>query len=143
MFNIYNGKIEPYNMGRQYLPKAYLHNGYIDIDKLLNHNYFFVRKVMFVKYAQGFVVLPGGFGTIDELFEALTLIQTQKIGRFPIVLVGRSYWSGLINWIQDTMLVEGNISQSDLDLFQLCDSAEEAVNLIKEFYDTSRLQPNF
>ncbi|HAW19079.1 MAG TPA: TIGR00730 family Rossman fold protein [Flavobacteriales bacterium] len=125
------------------LPFEQESNPYIDKDKLINFDYFFVRKVMFVKYAQGFVVLPGGFGTIDELFEALTLIQTQKIGKFPIVLVGRAYWSGLLNWIKDTMLQEGNISQTDLDLFQLCDTAEEAVGLIKEFYDTSRLRPNF
>ena len=118
-------------------------NPYIDKDKLINFDYFFVRKVMFMKYAQGFVVLPGGFGTLDELFEAFTLIQTHKIGRFPIVLMGSDYWSGLIDWIRKTMLAEGNINEEDLDLFQISDSADEAVAIIKRFYDKYGLHPNF
>lgn len=119
-------------------------NQYIDQDKLLNFDYFFVRKVMFVKYAQGFVVLPGGFGTLDELFEALTLIQTKKIGKFPIVIVGREYWSGLIDWIRDIMhQKEINISDGDLDLLFLADSADETVEYINNFYSKYMLSPNF
>ena len=119
-------------------------NQYIDADKLIDFDYFFVRKVMFVKYAQGFVVMPGGFGTIDELFEALTLIQTQKIGRFPIVLVGSDFWSGLIEWIKKVMLVkEKNISSEDLELFAVVDTAEDAVTHIDYFYSKYLLKPNF
>jgi uncharacterized protein (TIGR00730 family) len=126
------------------LPFEQFHNPYIDSDKLINFDYFFVRKVMFMKYAQGFVVLPGGFGTMDELFEALTLIQTRKIGSFPIVLVGTSYWSGLIQWIKDTMCeVEHNVNREDLDLFQVVDTAEEAVQIIEDFYSKYVLSPNF
>jgi len=119
-------------------------NTYIDNDKLINFDYFFVRKVMFVKYAQGFVVMPGGVGTLDELFEALTLIQTQKIAAFPIVLVGKDYWRGLIDWIKKVMLEkEQNISPEDLDLFTLVDSADEAVEYIDNFYSKYLLKPNF
>ncbi|GAB5538574.1 MAG: TIGR00730 family Rossman fold protein [Salibacteraceae bacterium] len=125
------------------LPFEQESNPYIDKDKLINFDYFFVRKVMFVKYAQGFVVLPGGFGTIDELFEALTLIQTHKIERFPIVLVGTKFWGGLINWIKDIMLIEKNISEEDLDLFHLCDTSDEVLKVIKSFYDKYQLKPNF
>tara|TARA_B110000037_G_scaffold185700_1_gene215316 strand:+ start:420 stop:1124 length:705 start_codon:yes stop_codon:yes gene_type:complete len=125
------------------LPFEQESNPYIDKDKLINFDYFFVRKVMFMKYAQGFVVLPGGFGTLDELFEAFTLIQTHKIGRFPIILMGTSYWSGLFDWIKNTMLEEGNISEKDLDLFQMTDSADEAVSIIKSFYEKYGLHPNF
>tara|TARA_B110000046_G_scaffold45492_2_gene50593 strand:- start:1678 stop:2382 length:705 start_codon:yes stop_codon:yes gene_type:complete len=125
------------------LPFEQESNPYIDKDKLINFDYFFVRKVMFMKYAQGFVVLPGGFGTLDELFEAFTLIQTHKIGRFPIILMGTSYWSGLFDWIKNTMLEEGNISEKDLDLFQMTDSADEAVSMIKSFYEKYGLHPNF
>jgi uncharacterized protein (TIGR00730 family) len=110
-------------------------NEYIDNDKLINFDYFFVRKVMFVKYAQGFVVMPGGVGTLDELFEAITLIQTQKIAAFPIVLVGKDYWSGLMDWIKNVMLEkEQNISPQDLDLFTLVDTKDEAVEYIYNFY---------
>jgi len=98
---------------------------------------------MFMKYAQGFIVLPGGFGTFDELFEAITLIQTHKIGAFPIILVGRKYWEGLVTWIKDVMLTEGNISESDLDLFSVVDTSEEAVALIDQFYARYLLSPNF
>jgi len=120
------------------------YNEYIDKDKILNFDYFFVRKVMFVKYAQGFIVLPGGVGTLDELFEAITLIQTQKIGKFPIVLVGKTYWEGLLDWIKETMLaIEGNISPEDLDLFNVVDTPEQAVEIIEEFYTKYTLKPNF
>ncbi|MCB0832587.1 MAG: TIGR00730 family Rossman fold protein, partial [Bacteroidetes bacterium] len=97
-------------------------------------NYFFVRKVMFVKYASGFIVLPGGFGTLDELFEALTLIQTRKVDPFPIVMMGTTYWQGLTEWMTDRMLGEGNISPGDLKLFKVTDDTKEAVRFIKKFY---------
>ena len=119
-------------------------NRYIDNDKLINFDYFFVRKVMFVKYAQGFVVMPGGVGTLDELFEAITLIQTHKIATFPIVLVGKDYWSGLMDWIKNVMLEkEQNISPEDLDLFTLVDTTDEAVEYIDNFYSKYLLKPNF
>ena len=126
------------------LPFEQNNNIYIDQDKLLYFDYFFVRKVMFVKYSQGFIVMPGGFGTLDELFEALTLIQTDKIGKFPIVLVGSSYWTGLVDWIKTVMLgQERNISPEDLDLFIIVDTADEAVNAIDNFYKKYSLSPNF
>jgi len=125
------------------LPFEQNDNPYIDDDKSLDFDYFFVRKVMFVKYSQAFVVLPGGFGTLDELFEALTLIQTNKIGKFPIILVGKSFWKSLINWIKDTMLNEGNISETDLDLISLVDTEEEVVEIIDAFYKGHTLSPNF
>ncbi len=125
------------------LPFEQYSNPYIDIDKLITFDYFFVRKVMFMKYSQGFVVLPGGFGTMDELFEAFTLIQTQKIGRFPIVMVGIEYWSGLMSWIKTTLVEEKNINPNDLNLFSLVDSADEAVKKIDEFYSKYLLKPNF
>ena len=119
-------------------------NLFIDPDKLITFDHFFVRKVMFMKYAQGFIVLPGGFGTFDELFEAITLIQTDKIGRFPIVLVGTSYWEGLVEWIKKVMLKdEKNINEADMELFTLVDSAEDAVNHIDQFYSKYLLSPNF
>jgi len=119
-------------------------NLFIDPDKLINFEHFFVRKVMFVKYAQGFIVLPGGFGTLDEMFEAITLIQTQKIGAFPIILVGSSYWSGLLEWIRDVAVEEEhNISEKDLELFSIVDGAEEAVDQINQFYMKYMLSPNF
>jgi len=126
------------------LPFEQSSNPYIDTDKLINFDYFFVRKVMFVKYAQGFIVLPGGVGTLDELFEAITLIQTQKIGKFPIVLVGKSYWEGLIDWIKDMMLEkEQNLSKEDLDLFSIVETPVEAVKIIDNFYKKYGLKPNF
>lgn len=125
------------------LPHEQFHNIYIDRDKLINFDYFFVRKVMFVRYSQGFIVMPGGFGTLDELFEALTLIQTKKIGRFPIALVGAEYWSGLIDWIKGTLLKNGNINEEDLNLFTIVDDSESAVNVIDEFYSKYMLSPNF
>jgi len=126
------------------LPFEQFSNKYIDPDKLINFDYFFVRKVMFVKYAQGFIVLPGGFGTLDELFEAITLIQTKKIDRFPIILVGSAYWQGLLDWIKNTMLdMEKNISPKDLDLIKVVDTADEAVQEIDDFYASYQLKPNF
>ena len=98
---------------------------------------------MFVKYSQGFVVMPGGFGTMDELFEAITLIQTKKIGRFPIVLVGRDFWSGLLDWIKKTLIAEGNISEEDLNLFRIVDTADEAIDHLNKFYTKYSLKPNF
>lgn len=126
------------------LPFEQHNNPYIDKDKLIDFDYFFVRKLMFVKYSQGFIVLPGGFGTLDELFEALTLIQTHKIGKFPIILVGKSYWKGLLDWIKQTLLEqEQNINAADLFLFKLVDTAEEAVKEIDNFYSKYLLKPNF
>ncbi|MDA8931473.1 TIGR00730 family Rossman fold protein [Flavobacteriaceae bacterium] len=125
------------------LPFEQHYNPYIDNDKNLQFDYFFVRKVMFVKYSQGFVVMPGGFGTLDELFEAITLIQTNKIEKFPIILVGRSFWAGLLDWVKNTLLENGNISEKDLDLLQMADNEEEVVNHINAFYKGKSLSPNF
>ncbi|MDX6363395.1 TIGR00730 family Rossman fold protein [Streptomyces sp. NPDC058274] len=105
-------------------------NKYVDIG--LNFRYFFVRKMMFVKYAQGFVVLPGGLGTLDELFEALTLVQTQKVTRFPIVLFGTEYWGGLVDWLRNTLIAQGKASEKDLLLFHLTDDVDEAVSLVSK-----------
>jgi uncharacterized protein (TIGR00730 family) len=126
-----------------HLPFEQNNNIYIDPDKLITFDYFFVRKVMFVRYSQGFVVMPGGFGTMDELFEAMTLIQTKKIGRFPIVMVGREYWGGLFDWIKQVVLTEKNVSEEDFDLFSIVDTAEDAVKVIDEFYSRYLLSPNF
>lgn len=129
------------------LPFEQSHNPYIDYDKNLKHRFFFVRKVMFVKYAQAFVVLPGGFGTMDEMFEVLTLIQTKKITRVPVVCVGTKYWSGLRDWIKDAMLMQSaNINEDDLKLFDITDDPVEVVRIITEFYATERqgqLTPNY
>tara|TARA_B110000046_G_C12994726_1_gene399536 strand:+ start:1281 stop:1964 length:684 start_codon:yes stop_codon:yes gene_type:complete len=126
------------------LPFEQNHNPYIDSAHNLEFDYFFVRKVIFVKYSQAFVGLPGGFGTLDELFEALTLIQTKKIARRPVVLVGKEYWAGMTDWIKKTMLdAEQNISPSDMDLFCVVDTPEEAVEYIEDFFSTHSLTPNF
>lgn len=126
------------------LPFEQTHNPFIDSDYNLKFDYFFVRKVIFVKYAQGFVILPGGFGTLDELFEALTLIQTKKINERPVVLIGKSYWTGLVDWIKEQMLVaEKNISADDLDFFTVVDTAQEAYQYIDDFYKSHMLSPNF
>ncbi|MEX1384231.1 TIGR00730 family Rossman fold protein [Lutibacter sp.] len=125
------------------LPFEQHDNPYIDSDKSLDFDYFFVRKVMFVKYSQGFVVMPGGFGTLDELFEAITLIQTKKIGKFPIILVGTKFWSGLLDWIKNTLLEEGNISPKDLNLISLVDTEDEVLEVIDTFYKKYSLSPNF
>jgi len=127
-----------------HLPFEQGNNIYIDPDKLISFDYFFVRKVMFVRYSQGFVVMPGGFGTMDELFEALTLIQTTKIGRFPIVLVGKKFWAGLIDWLENVVLREqNNVDPEDFELFSVVDTAEEAVSVIDDFYAKYLLSPNF
>jgi len=125
------------------LPFEQHDNPYIDADKSLNFDYFFVRKVMFVKYSQGFVVMPGGFGTMDELFEAITLIQTKKIGKFPIILVGRKYWSGLMEWIKNTLIDEGAVSLDDLNLISIVDTDDEVLEVINTFYKKYSLSPNF
>lgn len=129
------------------LPFEAGYNEYISPDKILFHRYFFVRKVMFVKYAQAFVAMPGGFGTLDELFEALTLIQTKISTRVPVILFGTEYWSGLFQWIKDVMFeVAGNINEEDLDLFVITDDVEEVVNIICDFYEEDKggkLQPNY
>lgn len=118
-------------------------NEYVDPKYLIDFNYFFARKVMFVKYAQGFVVFPGGFGTLDEFFEAMTLIQTRKITRFPVILVGTQYWAGLVDWIKNTLIEEGTVSPEDLDLFHLTDDVDDAVDRICTFYQKRKLSPNF
>ncbi|CAM4130387.1 TIGR00730 family Rossman fold protein [Gillisia limnaea] len=126
------------------LPFEQHDNPYIDSNKNVDFDYFFVRKVMFVKYSQGFVVMPGGFGTLDELFEAITLIQTNKIDKFPIILVGTEYWSGLLEWIRNTLQDEfENISDGDIDLVQLVDTEDEVIEILDKFYDEYNLSPNF
>ncbi len=126
------------------LPFEQRPNSFIDSDKLITFDHFFVRKVMFMKYAQGFIVLPGGFGTFDELFEAITLIQTRKIGKFPIILVGKKYWKGLLDWIKEEMMKEeNNISPDDLKIFSIVDTSKEAVSCIVKFYSRYLLSPNF
>ncbi|WP_029035983.1 LOG family protein [Salinimicrobium xinjiangense] len=127
-----------------HLPFEQHDNPYIDSDKNINFDYFFVRKVMFVKYSQGFVVMPGGFGTLDELFEAITLIQTNKIDKFPIILVGRDFWSGLIDWVRTTLLDSfQNISAGDIDILQVVDTADEVIEILDKFYEEYNLSPNF
>ncbi|MGB0778010.1 MAG: TIGR00730 family Rossman fold protein [Flavobacteriaceae bacterium] len=126
------------------LPFEQHDNPYIDPDKNLEFDYFFVRKVMFVKYSQGFIVMPGGFGTLDEMFEAITLIQTNKIGKFPIILMGSEFWSGLLDWIKGTLLKDhATISEKDLDLIHVVDSPEEAIDVLNKFYEQYQLKPNF
>jgi len=125
------------------LPFEQHFNPYINRLYSMNFDYFFVRKVMFVKYSQGFVVMPGGFGTLDELTEALTLIQTNKIGKFPIVLVGSEFWSGLLDWFKTTLLKEKMINEADLDLYRVVDTADEAVAHVKAFYDKYSVNVNF
>jgi uncharacterized protein (TIGR00730 family) len=126
------------------LPFEQHDNPYIDSDKSLDFDYFFVRKVMFVKYSQGFVVMPGGFGTLDELFEAITLIQTNKIEKFPIILVGSSFWGGLVDWIKQTLRDEyKTISPEDLDLIHTVDTPEEVTAILDTFYKQYQLSPNF
>lgn len=125
------------------LPHEQHYNPYIDPQYNMEYNYFFVRKVVFVKYSQGFIVMPGGFGTLDELSEALTLIQTKKIARFPIVLVGSDYWKGLIDWFKSQLLKDHLIAEADLNLFRVVDTADEAVGHIKAFYDKYSTGVNF
>jgi len=125
------------------LPFENSSNPYIDLDKNINFDYFFIRKVMFVKYSQAFVVMPGGMGTLDELFEAITLIQTQKIDKFPIILVGSEFWRGLIDWIKKSLIEEATISLKDLELISIVDSPDEVIKIIEEFYSSYLLKPNF
>lgn len=125
------------------LPFEQHENPYIDRDKNLNFDYFFVRKVMFVKYSQGFIVMPGGFGTLDELFEAITLIQTKKIAKFPIILVDSDFWSGLFDWIKGTLLKRGNIKAEDMDLIKIVNSEDEVIEILDSFYKEYDLSPNF
>ena len=125
------------------LPFEQKANPFIDPENLIEFDFFFVRKVIFMKYAQGYIVLPGGFGTLDELFEAMTLIQTAKLVHFPIIMVDKEYWTGLLDWIKARLLEEENISLEDLKIFHLVDTAEEAVLVIEEFYEKYSLKPNF
>lgn len=126
------------------LPYEQTHNEFIDSDKVIDFDYFFVRKVMFVRYAQAFVVMPGGFGTLDELFEAITLIQTNKIERFPVILYGSDFWSGCIDWIKNTVCRKfNNVSTNEMFLFELVDSKEEIIDILKKFYDKKKFAPNF
>lgn len=118
-------------------------NTYVHPMYEISFKYFFVRKVMFVKYAQGFIVFPGGFGTLDELFETLTLIQTNKIDKIPIVLVGKNYWDGLYNWIKNQLVEDRYIAQDDTSLFHITDDPEEAVKHVCDFYQQRRPRPNF
>ncbi|MBS1917486.1 MAG: TIGR00730 family Rossman fold protein [Bacteroidetes bacterium] len=119
-------------------------NPFIDRDASLHFDYFFVRKVMFTKYSQGFVMMPGGFGTMDEFFEVATLIQTRKMSQVPLILVGSEYWKGLMQWVNDIMMKkEGNVSQKDIDLLQIADTADEVADLVLKFYSKHSLQPNF
>ncbi len=125
------------------LPFEQKANPYIDEDKLMNFEYFFVRKVVFMKYSQGFVVMPGGFGTLDELFEALTLIQTEKIKKFPIILVGKKFWGGLMDWINTFLLEEHKIDPDDLDLIRVVETKEEVLEHLERFYHKESFKPNF
>ena len=129
------------------LPFEQNNNQYIDPDKNLQHRYFFIRKVMFVKYAQAFVALPGGFGTMDELFEVLTLIQTKKISPIPVILVGAEFWTGLKDWIRTVMLERfRNVNETDLDLMPIVNDEEEVIKIITDFYSgekRERLKPNY
>jgi len=126
------------------LPFEQNHNPYIDPQHNLEFDYFFVRKVIFVKYSQAFVIMPGGFGTLDEFFEAMTLIQTKKIRRRPVVLFGSDYWKGLLSWVKETMLKkEHNISAEDLNLFAVVDTVDDAVQHIENFFENHPYSPNF
>ncbi len=129
------------------LPFEQGYNDYIDQDKIFNHRYFFIRKVMFLKYSQAVIAMPGGFGTMDELFEVLTLVQTKKISKIPIILYGESFWGGLRDWIVEVMLdKENNISPDDLNLMPLTDDIDEVINYVNNFYADSAssiLEPNY
>ena len=125
------------------LPFEQQSNPYIDKDKLIDFQYFFVRKVMFIKYAQGFIVMPGGVGTLDELFEAFTLLQTSKVNKYPIILVGVEYWNGLIKWIKNRLLKDHNISPEDLDLIEVVDTKDQVIECLNRFYIKDNFKPNF
>tara|TARA_B100001113_G_scaffold91430_1_gene73193 strand:+ start:2579 stop:3253 length:675 start_codon:yes stop_codon:yes gene_type:complete len=126
------------------LPFEQTHNEFIDSDKIIDFDYFFVRKVMFVRYAQAFVVMPGGFGTLDELFEAITLIQTNKIERFPVILYGSEFWSGCVDWIKNTVSKKfNNVSTNEILLFEVVDTKDEIIDILKDFYNDKKFAPNF
>ena len=126
------------------LPHEQMPNPFIDSDKVIDFDYFFVRKVMFVRYAQAFVVMPGGFGTLDEFFEAITLIQTNKIERFPVILYGSEFWSGCIEWIKNIVSKKfNNVSEDEMFLFEVVDSKNEIIEILKKFYDKKKFAPNF
>ena len=126
------------------LPHEQMPNPFIDSDKVIDFDYFFVRKVMFVRYAQAFVVMPGGFGTLDEFFEAITLIQTHKIERFPVILYGSEFWSGCIEWIKNIVCKKfNNVSEEEMFLFEVVDSKNEIIEILKKFYDKKKFSPNF
>ena len=126
------------------LPHEQMPNPFIDSDKVIDFDYFFVRKVMFVRYAQAFVVMPGGFGTLDEFFEAITLIQTHKIERFPVILYGSEFWSGCIEWIKNVVCKKfNNVSEDEMFLFEVVDSKNEITEILKKFYDKKKFAPNF
>ena len=126
------------------LPHEQMPNPFIDSDKVIDFDYFFVRKVMFVRYAQAFVVMPGGFGTLDEFFEAVTLIQTHKIERFPVILYGSEFWSGCIEWIKNIVSKKfNNVSEDEMFLFEVVDSKNEIIEILKKFYDNKKFAPNF
>ena len=125
------------------LPFEQAANPFIDRDKLITFRHFYVRKVMFLKYAQGFVAMPGGFGTMDEMFEVLTLIQTKKVMRSPVILMGKDYWNGLVDWLRRRMLEDGNITEKDLDLFVMTDDPKIAVKTVVDFYGLATNTPNF
>ena len=126
------------------LPHEQMPNPFIDLDKVIDFDYFFVRKVMFVRYAQAFVVMPGGFGTLDEFFEAITLIQTHKIERFPVILYGSEFWSGCIEWIKNIVCKKfNNVSEDEMFLFEVVDSKNEIIEILKKFYDKKKFAPNF
>lgn len=126
------------------LPFEQTNNPYIDSDTSMNFDYFFVRKVMFTKYAQGFIMMPGGWGTMDEFFEVATLIQTRKFTQTPMICIGSEYWKGLFDWMKTTMLeAEGNISPGDLEMIRIFDTADEVVAYLSDFYTHNKLQPNF
>lgn len=126
------------------LPFEQAHNEFIDSDKIIDFDYFFVRKVMFVRYAQAFVVMPGGFGTLDELFEAITLIQTNKIQRFPVILYGSEFWSGCVDWIKNTVSKKfNNVSTNEILLFEVVDTKDEIIDILKNFYNDKKFAPNF
>ena len=126
------------------LPHEQMPNPFIDSDKVIDFDYFFVRKVMFVRYAQAFVVMPGGFGTLDEFFEAITLIQTHKIERFPVILYGSEFWSGCIEWIKNVVRKKfNNVSEDEIFLFEVVDSKNEIIEILKKFYDKKKFAPNF
>lgn len=125
------------------LPREEGCNPYVDMDKMITFKYFFARKVMFVRYAQAVIYMPGGFGTLDELFEVLTLVQTQKVNKIPIIFFGSQYWSGLIEWLRNTMLAAHNISEKDLDIFHITDDTSEVISIIEKHFTNSKLMPNF